>query len=690
MEFLNRTKKAILQAAGIASPHVKPDARLVAAESKLTRLSTLVSHLEKGFQKYAGHIRSMAECGTLVAQDVQQFYQNAPERRPLAESFCDSHLSIESVASELFSAQFAELFDEFVGWRTEIERTLRELAEAADIRRDAVVLASQLRQMKDNSEGADDSRRRKVTQFLSNMGKKAPRSEDEAKEMIAQVQRDCERMGQMYRQKRAQLEKRVEKLIKSRMARFDQLWVKIMEYQMSFFRSGAAFTEGFQKHIDDVSDSLGGSEAGLTRVQTSDLDAAAVDVDKDEEKDGPDADDDSSDDEATHSRSKSRQAKQQRVASPKKNGRVSAQGEDPPQRQGDANSLLGRASVSAAVSPSKPRTERQESSSDLLGILGADPPSTIPASTAGARRSSPASQGSSTANAFDIFGSTNNILENHAVPINGSDPGMDLNIPTNTRNPDPLEIFKDSNSFEGFDFSFHTGPSSSSSSGASSSRAKSPPTSSVHDPFDPLKPVSDGSGSPKTMPLRRKNHAAPMSAPHIRDDRRRKEKSQTLKPGKQPSRSRSPHAAPRSQDQYVADRVKEGQVAAAAELKRKRAAEERLQEEKDQLESSALGDRLERWEFGASHGNRRQLKTLISDLPKILWPEAKAKWEAKNISSSKLLSMTNKNELKKIYFKACSIVHPDKVPKNDAATLLVSNRVFTALNSAWTEFDKKH
>lgn len=53
--------------------------------------------------------------------------------------------------------------------------------------------------------------------------------------MIAQVQRDCERMGQMYRQKRAQLEKRVEKLIKSRMARFDQLWVKIMEYQVGDF-----------------------------------------------------------------------------------------------------------------------------------------------------------------------------------------------------------------------------------------------------------------------------------------------------------------------------------------------------------------------------------------------------------------------------------------------------------------------
>ena len=54
--------------------------------------------------------------------------------------------------------------------------------------------------------------------------------------------------------------------------------------------------------------------------------------------------------------------------------------------------------------------------------------------------------------------------------------------------------------------------------------------------------------------------------------------------------------------------------------------------------------------------------TLVNVFMWCRWPEAKAKWESKNISSSKLLSMTNKNDLKKIYFKAANIVHPDKVP----------------------------
>ena len=57
------------------------------------------------------------------------------------------------------------------------------------------------------------------------------------------------------------------------------------------------------------------------------------------------------------------------------------------------------------------------------------------------------------------------------------------------------------------------------------------------------------------------------------------------------------------------------------------------------------------------------------------------KW--KEVSIAKLL---NPIEVKKSYRRAMLVVHPDKNSGRTAAQILIAERVFDAVNTAWDEF----
>ena len=111
-------------------------------------------------------------------------------------------------------------------------------------------------------------------------------------------------------------------------------------------------------------------------------------------------------------------------------------------------------------------------------------------------------------------------------------------------------------------------------------------------------------------------------------------------------------------------------------------ADQELQDRNDAIE--AHGARIDDWEYDMAKHQRRNLRTLISTLPNVLWEGSG--W--KPVSLSQLLS---KDQLNRQYKKACRLVHPDKSTQRGDSTerKTICERIFEGLNAAWaTEFGK--
>jgi hypothetical protein len=73
------------------------------------------------------------------------------------------------------------------------------------------------------------------------------------------------------------------------------------------------------------------------------------------------------------------------------------------------------------------------------------------------------------------------------------------------------------------------------------------------------------------------------------------------------------------------------------------------------------------------------IRALLSSLDEVLWPEA-GNWNVPSITD-----MLNDNVVKKVYFKACLLVHPDKQVGQPHHAL--AQAIFTELNKAMVAFE---
>jgi cyclin G-associated kinase len=73
------------------------------------------------------------------------------------------------------------------------------------------------------------------------------------------------------------------------------------------------------------------------------------------------------------------------------------------------------------------------------------------------------------------------------------------------------------------------------------------------------------------------------------------------------------------------------------------------------------------------------IRALLSSLDEVLWPEA-GNWNVPSISD-----MLNDNVVKKVYKRACLLVHPDKQVGQPHHAL--AQAIFTELNKAMIAFD---
>lgn len=121
----------------------------------------------------------------------------------------------------------------------------------------------------------------------------------------------------------------------------------------------------------------------------------------------------------------------------------------------------------------------------------------------------------------------------------------------------------------------------------------------------------------------------------------------------------------------VGSQVQEAQQADAAAA----AAAELEAEHKHEAESQIGGD-LDSWAKD-SGGKYKQIRVLLGTLHKVLWQGSK--W--KEVGMSDLITDRG---VKKAYFKAIRVVHPDRLPNNATPEMkVIAERCFESINAAW-------
>ena len=118
---------------------------------------------------------------------------------------------------------------------------------------------------------------------------------------------------------------------------------------------------------------------------------------------------------------------------------------------------------------------------------------------------------------------------------------------------------------------------------------------------------------------------------------------------------------------------------AVQEVKEREALKKKREDEEDAIRVQ-LEPKIKAW--SEEYGKKKQLQALLASLHTILWPGAK--W--KPISMGDILQPA---KVKKFYFKATLVVHPDKTADLPAEQRFLAKRIFDALSQAKTAFDEQ-
>ncbi|DAZ95669.1 TPA: hypothetical protein N0F65_002466 [Lagenidium giganteum] len=117
---------------------------------------------------------------------------------------------------------------------------------------------------------------------------------------------------------------------------------------------------------------------------------------------------------------------------------------------------------------------------------------------------------------------------------------------------------------------------------------------------------------------------------------------------------------------------------AREELRQREEATRQLAAQKESL-NTTLGPKLKAW--AEDNGRTKNIRTLLSTMHQVMWEDSK--WAEVNMGK-----LIQPNDVKKHYRKAMIVVHPDKSGGRNAEQLLIAERVFAAVNTAWEEFIK--
>ena len=123
--------------------------------------------------------------------------------------------------------------------------------------------------------------------------------------------------------------------------------------------------------------------------------------------------------------------------------------------------------------------------------------------------------------------------------------------------------------------------------------------------------------------------------------------------------------------------MKQSQEKAVHEVREREAKKAASDAEEDEVRKR-MEPRIKAW--SEEHGKRKQLRALLASLHTILWPGAN--WKQLTIGD-----LLDDGKVKRAFFMASRVVHPDKTGDLDAEKRFLSKRIFDALSQAKSDFD---
>lgn len=126
------------------------------------------------------------------------------------------------------------------------------------------------------------------------------------------------------------------------------------------------------------------------------------------------------------------------------------------------------------------------------------------------------------------------------------------------------------------------------------------------------------------------------------------------------------------------DDMEQSQQKAIEELRTREVEKAKADAEEDVVRQR-LEPKLKAW--AEEHGQKKQLRALLANLHTILW-------EGSGWKPISLADVLDDSKVKKVYFQASRVVHPDKTGHLDAEKRFVAKRVFDSLTQAKVDFDE--
>lgn len=127
------------------------------------------------------------------------------------------------------------------------------------------------------------------------------------------------------------------------------------------------------------------------------------------------------------------------------------------------------------------------------------------------------------------------------------------------------------------------------------------------------------------------------------------------------------------------ERKMQEEVAKAQNALRKRDEAQRIISAQKEKAHTIIGPKLKAW--AEDNGRIKNIRTLLSTMHLVIWEDSK--WQEVNMGK-----LIQPSDVKRVYRKAMIVVHPDKSSGRNAEQLLIAERIFAAVNTAWDDFAK--
>jgi len=746
MHHFSNLGKGISDLIGTSKNKPEPDGLMVKCKQQLADLHDDISVVQRQFKQYAEQVVQATEASVTLSRSVGQFYSKAdhPGRSESVSTYRKVQEEIANRAVKTFHITVENgLVAELTEWSGLISSLMERIDNAETTNNTAHDTKNRLISLQKELEDKRDraSKGKKQTLF----GGSRKDDLEDLEQRISEASDAAASLSKEYQKLRKGIAQSVKQLMEKKFMYFDRIYVQMLECQTEYFQSAAKTTKRFQRDIDYYRKQYPKATNDFTHASSNGSLSSLPDIGPRHNGVGSGSGfatrqysqslggGNARNSKLSASQPTSPQSSPVPDTKPNGKARPKPPSQRPPsykehqERDSHAQSLrngLGSATASMTASHTQ--------SPVMSGTTSPTPAQSANGATTQPVQESPVTQPAAAAvEHHDILGmdfsaaamSKPKKAERQSSTLNRLFGGDDVSASAvhdefginNIHEPHPDDLifggggeFRDSNAnngqaqgtgdvFDGFDDMF-TGATSN-----PQSPLKAPAQSSMHGSADSLMNFMSGDSSSQPTEAaqgqggsRKKNSQSlddqmdsVFNAPsyqnnHQQHQRRVEEAAPVVKQSRSPQRS--PNARPISE----ADKIRAATMELSAAGKaRAQEAYEREMKARDAEEKKANREMAERthwkdtheaklrqWEF--DNEVRRNIRVLIQHLPDVLPDELK--W--KPIPLSKLL---NDAQLKKGYFKAVRVVHPDKSQQrgDSIETQVICDFVFQALEMAY-------